>query len=135
MADSVIIFATKMGVELSATGKVVIVAGEAWVRNKGITRDASSRAHYFELLGQLPVRGGLDATARERALAYAFHFFMRRMIELPFVKPDPGPRRFTIALDSVEGLREGADPGLDAICAGILLGLPFEMPEGPFDRT
>jgi hypothetical protein len=129
MADSVVIFATKMGVELSATGKVVIVAGEAWVRNKGITRDAGSRAHYFELLEQLPVRGGLDHETRERALAYAYHFFMRRMIELPFVQPDPGPRRFTVALDSVAGLRQGADPGLDAICAGILEGTPFEMPE------
>ncbi len=129
MADSVIIFATKMGVELSATGKVVIVAGEAWVRNKGITRDAASREHYFELLGHLPVRGGLDEATRERALAYAYHFFMRRMIELPFVQPDPGPRRFTIALESVDGLKPGFSPGLDAVCDGILEGAPFEMPE------
>ena len=54
---SVIIYATKMGVELTALGIPVIVAGEAWVRNKGLTQDATSKAHYFELLSQLPLAG------------------------------------------------------------------------------
>ena len=38
--DSVIIYGTKTGVELTSMGIPTIVAGEAWIRNKGLTRDA-----------------------------------------------------------------------------------------------
>ncbi len=38
--DSVLIYGTKTGVELTSLGIPVIVAGEAWIRNKGITIDA-----------------------------------------------------------------------------------------------
>ncbi|MGE3191174.1 MAG: capsule biosynthesis protein, partial [Vicinamibacterales bacterium] len=39
--DSVLIYGTKTGVELTSLGVPVIVAGEAWTRNKGITTDAA----------------------------------------------------------------------------------------------
>ena len=45
--DSVLIYGTKTGVELTSLGVPVIVAGEAWIRNKGITIDARSREHYL----------------------------------------------------------------------------------------
>ena len=32
----------------------VIVAGEAWIRNKGLTHDASTPAEYFRILDRLP---------------------------------------------------------------------------------
>ncbi len=40
--STVLIYGTKTGVELSAQGTPVIVGGEAWIRNKGLTMDASS---------------------------------------------------------------------------------------------
>ena len=45
--DAVIIYGTKTGVELTSLGIPVIVAGEAWIRNKGLTTDAASAADYF----------------------------------------------------------------------------------------
>ena len=45
--DSVIIYGTKTGVELASMGIPTIVAGEAWIRNKGITRDAATAEQYF----------------------------------------------------------------------------------------
>jgi Capsule polysaccharide biosynthesis protein len=126
-ANAVLIYGTKMGVELAAVGIPVIVAGEAWVRNKGLTIDATSKAHYFELLARLPFAERIDAERRERALAYAHHFFFRRMIPIGFVQPVPGPRRFTVAIAQLDELMPGFDPGLDVICAGILRGSPFEM--------
>ena len=38
LCNAAIIYGTKMGVELTSTGLPVIVAGEAWIRNKGLTR-------------------------------------------------------------------------------------------------
>ena len=56
LCNSVIIYGTKTGVELTSRGIPVIVAGEAWIRNKGLTCDASSPEEYFRILDGLPFR-------------------------------------------------------------------------------
>ena len=55
LCSSAIIYGTKMGVELTSVGIPVIVAGEAWIRNKGLTEDASSPEEYFSILDRLPL--------------------------------------------------------------------------------
>lgn len=127
--DCAIIYATKTGVELASIGIPVIAAGEAWVRNKGITRDATSEQSYLQLLEQLPLRKRLPPETVERARRYAFHFFFRRMIPLEFVEPTVGPRRFTTRIGGLAELARSASIGLDIICDGILSGTPFHMPE------
>ena len=57
LCNAAIIYGTKMGVELTSVGLPVIVAGEAWIRNKGLTHDASSPAEYFRILQKLPFAG------------------------------------------------------------------------------
>ena len=47
LCNAAIIYGTKMGVELTSVGQPVVVAGEAWIRNKGLTHDASSREEYL----------------------------------------------------------------------------------------
>lgn len=127
--DTAIIFATKTGVELTAMGIPTIVAGEAWIRGKGMTMDAETKADYFNLLDHLPLINRLDAATVERAYKFAFHFFFRRMIPLSFVKSYAGPRRFENAIQNLDELRPGADAGLDTICRGVLEGTPFHMDE------
>ncbi len=129
LCDSAIIYGTKTGVELTSVGKPVIVAGEAWIRNKGLTHDAQSVDGYEALLARLPFGAPLPADVVERARRYAYHFFFRRMLLLPFVAADGGPRRFAMAIDGLKDLRPGASVGLDVICDGILTGSPFYMPE------
>jgi hypothetical protein len=126
-ADSVIIFNTKTGVEIAARGVPVIVAGEAWIRNKGFSFDASSAEQYFELLKQLPLRSGMAEHAQELAERYSYHFFFRRMIPLPFITTSK-PGRFRINISSSEELGPGRWPGLDTICNGILACEPFIYP-------
>lgn len=124
--NAVIIYGTKTGVELAATGMPVIVAGEAWVRGKGITLDADSEESYFALLDRLPLPERLDADAMQRARQYAYHFFFRRMIPISLAKEAPGVQGgFVWEIDSPGQLERGATPGLDVICNGILEETPF----------
>lgn len=124
-SNAVIIYGTKMGVELTPIGKPVIVAGEAWIRNKGVTQDARDKAHYFSLLESLPIADGTWEPDRERALRYAYHFFFRRMIPLPFLEPNGTGAMFGLEVDTLEDLAPDRWPGLDTITKGVLTGAPF----------
>ena len=127
LCNSAIIYGTKMGVELSSVGLPIIVAGEAWIRNKGITYDASSPSEYFRLLAQLPFTERLSPPQLARARRYAYHFFFNRMIPLPFIEPKAGYPIYRLKLDRLEQLLPGASPGLDTICEGILSKAPFVL--------
>ncbi|SEH30119.1 capsule biosynthesis protein [Magnetospirillum fulvum] len=118
--DSAIIYGTKTGVELTSIGIPVIVAGEAWIRNKGLTFDASSEAEYFSLLDRLPLNQRLDEATVGEARKYAYHFFFRRMVPLPFVVPMDKAPNFRLEVDSLADLAAGVHPGLDVICDGIV---------------
>jgi hypothetical protein len=124
--DSVIIYGTKTGVELTSVGIPVIVAGEAWIRNKGLTLDATDADSYFRHLDTLPLRKRMDAVQVERARKYAYHFFFRRMVPLPFLEPAPQSwPPFEVVLPNLDALLPGNYKGLDTICDGILTGSPF----------
>jgi len=127
--DSVLIYGTKTGVELSTRGIPVVVAGEAWVRGKGVTLDASSPDEYFEILDRLPLGRRLKEETVRRARMYAYHFFFRRMIPLPFVRQEEGkPPPFSVEIAGLRDLLPGRHEGLDVICDGILNGSPFVYP-------
>ena len=127
--DGVIIYGTKTGVELTSLGIPVIVAGEAWIRNKGVTTDATSAEDYFRILDRLPFGQRMSADMITRARKYAYHFFFRRMIPVTRVAPtglkDP---QFHIDVSRLEDLLPERDLGLDIICNGILKGTPFQYP-------
>jgi hypothetical protein len=126
--DAVIIFGTKTGVELTSLGIPVIVAGEAWIRNKGLTTDAASADDYFRILERLPFGARMPERAVRRARKYAYHFFFRRMIPIDQIAPTGGQPQFRLAIDRVDDLLPGRSPGLDVICDGILRGTPFVYP-------
>ena len=128
LCDSVLIYGTKTGVELAAVGIPVVVAGEAWIKNKGLTLDASSPEAYDALLDQLPLRRRLEPEVVERALKYAYHFFFRRMMPLPFLKKVASTLFFTPDIASADALAEGQDAALDLMCEAILEDCPFVYP-------
>ncbi len=125
--NAAIIYGTKMGVELTSVGLPVIVAGEAWIRNKGLTHDASTPDEYFRILDRLPFKERLGADQLARARRYAYHFFFNRMIPLPFIDPKAGYPIYRLKLDRLEGLLPGESAGLDTICDGILGKGPFVL--------
>ncbi len=134
--DAVIVYGTKTGVELTGMGVPVIVAGEAWIRNKGLTMDASSPEEYFELLDRLPLKNRLDDATTQRARKYAFHFFFRRMIPISYMEPTDEWPPYRVQISGLADLFPGQDAGTDVICEGIMNGTKFVYPaeqylEGP----
>jgi hypothetical protein len=125
--DSVLIYNTKTGIELSALGIPVIVAGDAWIRSKGFSLDAISPEAYDSILDSLPFGTRLSSELTDRAEKYAFHFFFRRMIDIPFIR-SPEQYKFELDLQSLDSLRPGRHRGFDVICDGILGGTPFVYP-------
>ena len=130
--NAAIIYGTKTGVELTSVGIPTIVAGEAWIRNKGITLDATSPDDYFKILDTLPLARRMPAEQIQRARMYAYHFFFRRMVPVPCMVPTKAVPPFKVAIESIEELLPGKQPGLDAICDGILTGSPFIFPAERF---
>ncbi len=126
--NTVIIYGTKTGVELTSMGIPVIVAGEAWIRNKGLTLDAVSPEQYFGLLDRLPLAGSLSPAQTRRARMYAYHFFFRRMIPVEPIEPAKGWPPFRPNVNSLRELAPAVNPGLDTICNGILRGTDFIYP-------
>jgi hypothetical protein len=127
LCNAVIIYNTKTGVELTSIGQPVVVAGEAWIRDKGITFDASSPEEYIRILDRLPFPGRLDPAQLARGRRYAYHFFFNRMIPLPFVQPKAGYPIYRLKLERLAQLLPGESAGLDTICDGILGRGPFVL--------
>lgn len=127
--NAALIYATKMGIELTASGIPTVVAGEAWIRGKGFSLDADTPDAYRAILERLPLGRRMDDEAVARARKYAFHYFFRRMIPLAFVRQgSSNSLAFDIAVDSLEQLAPGRSKGLDVICDAILQGGPFVYP-------
>ena len=130
LCNSAIIYGTKMGVELTSVGIPVIVAGEAWIRGKGLTEDASSPDEYFRILNRLPFPATVDKGQLARARRYAYHFFFNRMIPLPFIEPKAGYPIYRLKLEALQHLLPGRSQGLDTICDGILGKGTFVLGDG-----
>ncbi len=128
LCDSVLIYGTKTGVELTAVGIPVVVAGEAWIKNKGLTLDAASPEDYFAILDRLPLGRRLEPEVVERARKYAYHFFFRRMMPLDFMRKVSSNLFFTPDITSADELAAGAHPSLDLVCDAILDAKPFIYP-------
>ncbi len=120
------IFNTKMGMELAARGMPVLVAGDAWVRGKGFTRDASSPESYRNLLADPVTFAAMTQDETERARRYAWHFFFRRCIPVAALGARNKDGTMALKPEAASLALPGHDPGLDAICEGVLNGSGFE---------
>lgn len=123
--DTVLVYGTKMSIELPCWGIPVVVAGEAWARGKGFTIDVSSVDEYQKILHTLPIKKRLNQDKILLAKKYAYHIFYRRMIPVKFAKKNKYLVPFSYNIASIDDLQIGRDPGLDIICNSILSGSPF----------
>lgn len=92
-----IIYGTKMGVEIAPKNIPIIVAGEAWIKNKGMTYDPLNKDEYIELLKNIK-----DLKPRinqvKNGLKYAYYFFFIKSINLSYFKyiSDYPPFRYKV---------------------------------------
>lgn len=125
LSKRTVIFNTKMGMELTAFGFPVIVAGDAWIRGKGFSYDANSSESYIALLNNDKTYLPLTSEQMARARRYAYHFFFRRCIPVQALD-DHGWPLVSLSSTAFKQAQPGKDLGLDIICAGIIGGKPFE---------
>ena len=119
--NNVLIYGSRLGVELSALRVPVIVCGEGFIRNKGIAIDINSFKHYDEVLAKLPLENFFTEEKLNRAKKYAYHFFFRRMIKVNSIIEKPGSwPNIDIEKNLIENLSRNKDTGLNEICNSII---------------
>lgn len=127
--DSVLIYATTAGLELACMGIPSIISGEAWMRGKNIGVDVNSQEHYFQELDKLPMGSRMSEEAVSNAKKYAYHFYLRKMIDIGMLEPMPYDNcPYRIPESGLEPFKKGRDLGLDIICDGILNDKEFIYP-------
>ena len=126
LSNTVIIYASKIGMEFSPFGINVIVAGESYVKNKGITIDPKNRREYFEILKKIPLKIVRNKEKIERSKKYAYHFFFRKTIVPNSLKESKKNwPQFMIKSDVFNILKKENDKPLKAICESIINHKPF----------
>lgn len=135
LCDAALIYGTTTGIELTCMGVPTITAGQAFIKNKGISYDANNREEYFALLDKLPFGRRMSEEHRTRARMYAYNYYFRRSLPIKFAEPVRGWPPLKMHLQSLRQLLPGADRGIDVICQGILHLKPFVYPAEEFVRA
>jgi hypothetical protein len=86
ICDLGLIFATKAGIELAALGKPLIVAGESWIRGRGLSVDPTTKQEYFAHLERFSKNPNSLPTNVEAALKFAHYFFFQKTQKVNSIK-------------------------------------------------
>ncbi len=127
IVDVALVYTTKVGLEFVTRNIPVIVAGEAFYRNKGFTYDPTSVVDYFNKIETIshPI-----PNQETLSLRYAYHYFFRRYVELHHLADGGiGQPVLSLAVESLTDLNLGMDTHLDTICNTILKGSPPLAPD------
>ena len=69
-SDLVVVYASKIGPELAARGKPVVVANDCWGRGRGFTLDPLRKDDYFSMINDYSVPSTIDDQTRLKALDF-----------------------------------------------------------------
>ena len=121
VSDCVIIYGSKIGLELSSIGVPVIVTGEAWLSHEEIQLIPKTKIEYFDILKKTPFKKRLDKHQIDLAKKFSYHFFFRRMIEIKSLNYHPKTwPPYKIKDDIYDILLKQKDPGLEFIADAII---------------
>lgn len=108
-----IIYGTKTGLELAAVGHPVVVCGEAWIKDKGISFDPKSIKEYKHLIEKAELV--MTNSMKEKAVRFAYHFFERVALKIEFLKPVQKNIAPDIDSDHVDIIYNQSSKGLSTI--------------------
>ena len=129
LCGAALIFGSTMGAELAAMGIPVIIAGQTWIRKKGIAFESDTKEGYFRILDKLPFPSfRLDPEMTARAQKYSYHYNFRCQIPISVMERRDGWPPIRVNVKRLSELLPGKDLGLDVICEGILENKPFIYP-------
>jgi hypothetical protein len=129
LSDAVLTYTTTVGLEAAARGKRVGVAGDTHYRGRGFTVDLAGPDDLSQFLAGDD--GPITHAQIELAHRYAHAFFFRAMIPFPVVRADGG--QVMSVPTAAHQIAPGSDPYLDWICARILDGESFALPDALVD--
>jgi hypothetical protein len=116
----VIVYNTKTGIEAAYRNKPVVVAGESWIRGKGIGWDANNSRDYIKILDLFKDPLEMLPIQSMKAKQYAYHFFFRRMIRVSiFAKPYSSEWLFPNRSITLRDLVGNDDQNFQEILSGI----------------
>src|SRR2546426_2443095 len=121
MAHVVILYASRIGLEVALRGKRPWLAGNVTYRGKGFTRDLASKEEMVALLDAGTFGDTLSADEIELAERFAYLWFFRYVTRLPLLRPRGRP----FALKTFRELAPGGHPVIDNLCEALVTGAPF----------
>lgn len=114
--DLVLVYGSKMGIEIPCYGIKTLIIGESWARNKGFTTDISTIDEYFKILQTKQKK--MNAMEIKRARAFAYYFFFRKLIQINFIKNNNFLLKNNFNLSDQKKIKN--DKGLKLICKNII---------------
>jgi hypothetical protein len=125
LSDTILAYATTVGLEAAARGKPVVVAGATHYRERGFTWDIAGDDELRAAMADPALE--MSDEQRTTARRYAFGFFFRWMVPFPPLEAGTG-RIAAVASDPAE-LAPGRDPFVDFVCDRIVDGGHFILPD------
>jgi len=120
-----IIFGTKAGLEIAAAGIPLLIAGEAWTRNKGIGLEPKSKTEYFEFLERFRCDYSQLPKNQDLAMRVAYHYFFEKHITVSSISPIS---HYPYARPALSENWFEEDHGLKSIVLSLENQAPFKFP-------
>ncbi len=121
MARINMLYASRLGLEIALRGRRPWIAGAVTYRDKGFTRDLTSKDHMLTLLSSGNHDDRLSPEDVALAERFAYLWLFRYEVRLPRLRPPDG--RFSLA--TFRDLGPGGDRVIDRICDALVTGRPF----------
>ena len=121
-----IVYASTIANEIVSLGKNVIVAGEAWVKNKKISIDPKNKLEYFKMIDRLILDPSIKKDLIARARKFSYYFYFNRMIPIKSIVNDNKKISIFSIQKTIQSLQEGKNEnGIQTIVNGIVNNKEF----------